>query len=771
MNAPILAGVFVVALVLDYWLIFRLKIWQKQRVEEFVRKAAIRIRRTWQRAIVFIYGLLKRIHSQTRLNALVVKTTPFKSANPIAAGWSIATGWFIAHAGGLLDIRSRDFNRQGNYRTLSQWLVARQSRFLKVFSLFGGTILIASGLFLFAATTNLGKGWVPWGLLIAGIFLFVWKLPAETSESVLDDGALPLIRRDTTTRIWQNLCLLASPFLVVLAALQAGDGAEMNNLPLAAAAWITSITLAVLGAWQFSARQNRLRLGKTVLSFSILLFVAFVIRGVDVTHIPPVLTGDEGSVGISALRFLNGETNNIFTVGWFSFPSLFFYLQSISISLLGQTIAALRLPSALIGGLTVGFTFLLARKMFGKQTAWFSAIFLCAYHFHNHFSRLGLNNIWDGLWFTAVLGAVWAGWQEERHNIWIMAGLALGFAQYFYVTSRLLIFVILAFLVLVALRDRHRFVRLMPQIWSMLLVAMVVFLPLAIFFLKHPDEFMAPFNRVSVMGRWMQVTVASTGMSPWQILAQQLNLSFQALFRVPLHFWYDANVPLLRPLAAALFFLGIVSLIVRYRDSRFVLLGIWIVTFILTGALSESVPASQRYLAIAPALSIGVGYGLFALLHRLVNIWPGLSRWSFSIGLLVICLIGTEELNFYFFKYTPNSDLGGFNTRVAQHLADYLENKNDSWNVLLYGSPNLGYYSISSLPYQVPGVVGLDMVAPWGSPENPLPQSDHLIFVFLPNHEQDLRQVQASLPDGKLIKEYGPKDEFLFWLYELSPKD
>ena len=704
-------GVFVLALILDYWLTFGLRIWQKKRDGEVTLSTADQIKQIWQRA------------------------RALKS-----------------------DLSTR-------------WVSLKQPRCLKLYSLFGGTILIAAGLFLFTAKTDLGAGWVPWALLIAGLFLFVWKLPVDAANAISFKADSLVANSEEPTRAWQSVCLFASPFLAFLAVVQAGDGARLINPLLAVTAWIISIILAVLGAWQFSARQFRPHLSKLILSFVFLSIVAFIIRCVNVTHIPPTLTGDEGSVGLSALDFLNGRNNNIFSVGWYSFPSLFFYLQSISISLLGRTIAALRLPSALIGGLTVGFTFLIARKMFGKQTAWFSAIFLCAFHFHNHFSRLGLNNIWDGLWFVLVLGIVWAGWQDGKRNTWILAGLALGFSQYFYVTSRLLIFVILTFLVFASLRDRHRLKSFLPQILSMLLVALVVFLPLATFYLRHPDIFMAPFNRVSIWGDWMQVTVASTGLSSWQVLARQLILSFLALFKEPLHFFYDPGVPLLRPLTAGLFFFGIITLLVRRRDSRFVMLGIWIVTFILTGASSESVPASQRYVAIAPALAICVGFGLSVLLHRLTGIWPGLLRASFGIGLLIICLIGIDELNFYFFKYTPNSDLGGFNTLVAQRLADYLENKKENWNVLLYGSPNLGYSSIPSLPYRLPGVTGLDMVAPWGSPENPLPQSDHLIFVFLPNHEQDLQQVQACLPGGKLVEEYGPKDELLFWLYELVEKN
>jgi hypothetical protein len=704
----LIVGVFVLAFLLDYWLTIHLRIWQKMRADEVTLSTADQVKQTWQRVRALISDL------STRLVSL------------------------------------------------------KQPRCLKAYSLFGGTIFIAAGLFLFAAKTDLGDSWIPWVLLVAGLFLFISKLPVDAINFLSSKADSLTANLDMPTRLWQSVCLFVSPFFAYLAVLQAGDSARLANPVLAVAAWILSIVLAILGAWHFPAGRFRLRLGKVVLSFVFISFVAFFVRSVNVTHIPPVLTGDEGSGGLSALGFLNGKSNNIFSVGWYSFPSLFFYLQSISISLLGRTIAALRLPSALVGALTVGVTFLVARKMFGKQTAWFSALFLCAYHLHNHFSRLGLNNIWDGLWFILVLGAVWAGWREGKRDTWILAGLALGFAQYFYVTSRLLIFVILAFLLFVGLRDRRRLISLLPQILSMAFVAMVVFLPLATFYLRHPDEFMAPFNRVSIWGNWMQVTMASTGLSSWQILAQQLILSFLALFKEPLHFWYDSGVPLLRPLTAGLFFFGVATLVIRHRDSRFVILGVWIITFILTGALSESVPAAQRYVAIAPALAIFVGLGLSVLINRLTDIWPGLLRVSFGFGLLIICLIGIDELNFYFFNYTPNSELGGFNTLVAQRLADYLENKKDNWDVLFYGSPNMGYSSIPSLPYRLPDVTGLDMVAPWGSPENPSPQSQNLVFVFLPNHEQDLQQVRTSLPGGKLVEEYGHNHQLLFWLYELS---
>ncbi len=89
--------------------------------------------------------------------------------------------------------------------------------------------------------------------------------------------------------------------------------------------------------------------------------------------------------------------------------------------------------------------------MFGKRTAWFTAVFLSAFHFHIHFSRIGLNNIWDGFWYVVTIGALWYGWEKDRRNAYILAGLSLGISQYFYSSSRTILALILAWVILAAI--------------------------------------------------------------------------------------------------------------------------------------------------------------------------------------------------------------------------------------------------------------------------------------------------------------------------------
>ena len=63
------------------------------------------------------------------------------------------------------------------------------------------------------------------------------------------------------------------------------------------------------------------------------------------------------------------------------------------------------------------------------------------------FSRLSINNIWDGLFYVVVLGCLWSGWREEKRIYYIIGGLALGFSQFFYASSRVLVAVVVFYVV------------------------------------------------------------------------------------------------------------------------------------------------------------------------------------------------------------------------------------------------------------------------------------------------------------------------------------
>lgn len=652
----------------------------------------------------------------------------------------------------------------------THWFAFLASVRLQVTLIFlGGIALLGVGLWI------QGREWasrvplLPWILLVFGLGVIV--IGSRMIESGSPPQWLSKIDRSLTALMgvkrWQLLALACSPLLASVAYLAAGDGLRMINPVIAVAAWIAAVGLVLLGGWEWGKRGMVISRSIAVAT-GLLVGIAFLIRVYAIANVPPVLTGDEASAGLAAVDVLNGLTNNPFRAGWFSFPALHSFVQAIPIALLGQNIPALRLTAVVAGALTVGAVYLVARQMFTQWTALMAAIFLAAFHFHNHFSRIGLNNIWDGLWFVVILGLLWYAFQHNSRIAYLVAGLALGFSQYFYVSVRIL-FLLVPILVLVSayLAGKSRKV-ILPNMVIMGLVALTVMMPLAWYYLGHSDEFWAPLRRVTVLGGWMQNEVRITGLPAWRVLLHQLGLGFQGFAHIPLRMWYQPGTPLLRFIPAVLFFIGLGLLLRKPRHSSTLLLTFWVLAFGIMNAFSESAPAAQRYVGVAPAAAMLVAYGLAESGSLLSDLWPRYRHAITYAALIFVLLLSLDELRFYFREYTPKSDLGGENTLVAARLADYLQTKSGDWQVAFFGGDRMGYYSIASLQYLAPHIEGVDINHPWGSPENPRLQDGSIIFVFLPEMQADLGSVKADFPGGRAHQERTADGILLYWIYEFA---
>jgi hypothetical protein len=408
--------------------------------------------------------------------------------------------------------------------------------------------------------------------------------------------------------------------------------------------------------------------------------------------------------------------------------------------------------------------------MFGKRAAWYTAAFLATLHFHIHFSRIGLNNIWDGLWFTVTIGALWYGWEKDRRNAYLLAGLSLGISQYFYSSSRTLLVLIFSWLLLAAIFDRPRLKRAGVHLLLMFIIAGIVALPLAWFYINHPNTFMEPMNRVSLTTTWLHQQVANTGTPAWKIILNQAGLAVGSLTFEPLRAWYTPEVPLLRPFASSLFMVGIILLILRKTKWHFIPIMLWLLAFMAIGGLSESTPAAQRYVAAAPACALMVGFALSESTELLQKAFEKGKHWISAISILLVFILALGELNFYFRIYTPHSviSLARSNGVIAQTLANYLETKPEDTQVIFFGSPNMGYYSIASINYLVPKINGIDINQPWLQIDKSPLTSRHLIFVFLPNNLGQVPQVQADYPNGELKSIPAADGQLLYKLYEVT---
>lgn len=636
----------------------------------------------------------------------------------------------------------------------------------------GWALLIAGGLLVvFGTQLNnprwMASGWLGFGALqIAG---GVWSLfvgfPARLTR---------LTRRVELTPD-RVIFLICGLMLSIATTALAGMLPKMIHPTAAVLAWLCGILFAVLGAWRPAVR-GRFTIGQLPwqpIAIGVgLALLSLPLRAIQTDVLPLGLTGDEGSMGANAVRFLTGEVNNIFNTGWFAFPSLFFFIQSGFIAVFGQTAEALRFSAVFAGALGIAVTYWVALAMFGQRVALLTGFFLIFFHFHVHFSRIGLNNIWDALFFTWVLGAFWVGWTHRSRGAFTLAGLGLGLSLYFYASARVLFLLVPLLGLLFCWLGRRRILPYLPHFILLFWVAVTVALPLGWFFVRLPGEFMAPLDRVRISEDWLRNEERITGMNERQIMQNQFLLSLQGFTDLPTRPLYAPGTPILLTFPAILFWIGAAVFLSRWRDTRFWMLAGWLGSVVSAVALSVNTPSGHRYIASAPALAIVVGLGLSGLMAMLEQF--SAKKWAGM--LLAACLlpvVGVIETRTYI-SYASSPVFGGGHNMVAQALAEILMQEPDMHHVYFFEDSGMGY-PYPQLMYLSPTVNGLDVKQQddWQD-DRPAslmvsPADQPCLFVILAERKNQLSILQAKYPGGKVSTAYAPDLSLLFWLYDPNP--
>ncbi|MCS6848010.1 MAG: glycosyltransferase family 39 protein [Anaerolineae bacterium] len=565
----------------------------------------------------------------------------------------------------------------------------------------------------------------------------------------------------------------------------AGPG-EVAKHPVASLlAWGASIALALIAVaplppstaspWHAPALFARARWIEWA-GVAALFASAFALRAVQNDAIPIAWPGDEGSAGLAAVRIMRGELTNMFGVGWYSFPALFFAIPAVPISLLGQTYGALRLPAAFAGALTVVGLYGWMRSAFGWRVGLAAGLMLACSHYAIHWSRIGLNNIWDGTFIVFVGGLLWRGWRTGERWAYIGAGLLVGLSQYFYTGSRVLPVIIACWLLSMLAFERDRLARQTANLAAMAFIAFVVFLPSGLYFRAHPDQFQAPAVRVSLLrpdwpergSNWFQYMARTTGRSVPEVMIGNLRDAALGLVWLPLRSWYaEAGKPvlLLAPAALALFGLGWLLVDFRNPNARYLLLVL--AATIGIAAISESTPAGQRYVAgvIVAAACVGLG---FALLGRLMADLLRLpNRYGYLLAVCALIAGCIADLNFYFREFAPVASRGDPNTQIATEVARRISAYPAGSQLYFFGAPRMTYQGFSTIKFVAPHVEGTDVLEPLAAPPDWTLDRPVTAFAFTPERATELEFVKRRYPNGRGVWIETPAREPLVLIYEV----
>jgi hypothetical protein len=625
-------------------------------------------------------------------------------------------------------------------------------------------------------------------LYAVAMLLFVWVTQRALAASTPGVGGGTV--GDLWSGVWAVVSANATRVVLITLAIVASliAGRESNRDPhpesftFAIFMWLVSLVAFAAAFMPWHAIRNRsaprLREGWMMLRPHLaevawvagVVLAAFILRAFDAGHIPINFGGDEAEMGLQARSFLEGTLNNPFATSWYSHPTMFFFLQSLFLRTFGATVFGLRVFSAVLGTLAVLTSYLLVRQLHSRALAPVTAVLLATYPFHIQFSRLGLNNIADPLWASAVFFLSIRAITTRRIGYFIAAGMALGFSQYFYHGVRLVPVMLAVFLGFWLLQDYRIIVSQIGSLIVMVVAGVLATAPLIFYYLGNPHLFFERYDQQGIIpSGWLAQTAQNTGQSQLAIILDRTRRAFLFYNAIPDNSgFYAPGTPLIGTVSAVLFVFGLAYALYRLKERPYFLFVLWFATGVFTGAvliLDEA--GSARLLTTTVPAMFFVALGLFKLVQlatRLLNLHPEIQAQLVAGGVAVIVLL---NITFYFVDYTPKRSYSGETGWINTEMAKFLLAQSVAFKAYFFGPP-FDYLTHSTIRYMVPGLDGYDVPQPISGPPDFVDRSRRAIFLFIPPRAGEFQSVQRAYPNGERIEFTKPDGQELFFVYEVE---
>jgi 4-amino-4-deoxy-L-arabinose transferase-like glycosyltransferase len=540
--------------------------------------------------------------------------------------------------------------------------------------------------------------------------------------------------------------------------------------------WIAAVVGALIAAWPRHDPHVPDELPATrweVLLLIGLTLLALVLRLVNLRDIPFALHGDETIYAVEARSFNQLALFRPFTTALHGNWGMFYMILGTFMRLFGETVEGIRLHSVLFGTLTIVTTFALARALWGRRSALIAAALMTTYHFHIHFSRSAMANVYDTLFLTLVLGLIWLGWSTQRRRLWLLGALALGLAQCFYVGGRTILLLLAVMGLFWLITDRARVKAQALNIALAVGVFAVVVVPIFYFAYLRPDDYMTRFNQMLIIRNgWLEATMQAQQVGAAQVLWQQFSDTLR-LFVIGSDGLFYRGQSLLTPVMTLLTAGGLLYLLRHIKEGRAFLIVSSVGLIILTAGVLTLGPGTSghHYVATAPliyiTIAVFIDWGLRALERR--GLRP---RLAVILGTLLVIGLMIVDAYYYFGVFVPRRELVSNDVEPAMGLGAYLHQLEGQpkppASVLCIRQPNIScrHSTVLFLAPQLSQAAG-DLKAPPTSDDlNALPDEERIIIVAA-NLPDERALVQAHLPDVMPRDHYGIHGNVLFTSFEI----
>jgi len=340
----------------------------------------------------------------------------------------------------------------------------------------------------------------------------------------------------------------------------------------------------------------------------LVILAAAFLRLYQLDEIPPGLCLDTAYTGVGASRILGGEFPVFFEAAWGgNIEPLYMYVLAPFLLLLGKTPFVLKFVSAILGILTVPILYLLTRELLGsRMVALLASSLLAVSYWHLNYSRMGREIVLVPLLVLVTLWLLLRALSTGRWADFTWAGVSLGVGLYNYQPMRFLPILIVLYLGCRFVMDRGFWKAYRWKLVLPLLIALLVFVPLASYFVTHADIFLMNARNVSIFNPELNEG------SPWRALAAST-----ARMMASFHLLPDPNArqnpagrPLLDPVSGLFFLVGLGLTLLRWRQPQYLLILVWLLVMSLPAVLAVPVPHSARSIGLLPLACILPAMGL-----------------------------------------------------------------------------------------------------------------------------------------------------------------
>lgn len=429
---------------------------------------------------------------------------------------------------------------------------------------------------------------------------------------------------------------------------------------------------------------------KKLILISIILLAA-TLRLYALDKYPLGLNADEAAIGYNAYSLLltgHDEHNAFWPLVFRSFddfkPPFYFYLVLPFVKFIGLNIWAVRLPSALLGTLSVYLTFLLAKNIFkNKNIGYLSALILALSPWHLHFSRGG----WEVNAATTflLLGLVAFFKGLDRPKYFLLSALALVASLYTYHSMRVIIPLLgLVLLVLYFSQLRSAFQDSKPFRFSLIgstTLATLLLLPLILQMLSPSGQ--SRFTGVSVFADqgplWEALELRRDHPGPLANAFHNRYLTYGVRFAKNYFSHFSprflfitgdeiarSNVPGMGQLLLVFlpfFYLGFFKLLKR-PDKSILFLLFWLGLAPLAAALTFQSPHALRAQNMSIPLAIVIAYGLYVCYQHCLKF-----KYLFLAAVILLFAYDSSRyLHQYYIHYpkeAPTAWQGGFGELIS----------------------------------------------------------------------------------------------------------